>query len=355
MSYKLHTVRPGLTAIAAVLALSSTPLLAQDVVPATVTVAPPPVVTPPAVTTAVPATATLATPAETVAPAAPSAGLVTVPIRPGGIAPELNAAPIAPAAVSAPQIETESRPAARTARATPAPTPRDSAPAAPIAVERAAPVAPPVAAAEPAPAPAPAAPVAQAPAAAPTAVTATRTGPADASDDMLPIVGAAGAAVLLIGGSVFALRRRRREDELPVDAPDAIVAPVAPAPQPAAYAAPRAAATVAPTAHARMPLASNAPATTLPAGFDLSRFGRHTQAAYQGPTSDNPFLSLRSRLKRASFLDQRERMASQGTAPAAQVAATPVARPVVAPRQTEHITTRIKSPPRPGFRPAWQS
>jgi hypothetical protein len=52
----------------------------------------------------------------------------------------------------------------------------------------------------------------------------------------------------------------------------------------------------------------DAPTTTLPEGFDLSRFGRHVQAAYRGPTEDNPSLSLKHRLRRASAMDQRERM-----------------------------------------------
>jgi hypothetical protein len=47
--------------------------------------------------------------------------------------------------------------------------------------------------------------------------------------------------------------------------------------------------------------------STLPNGFDLSRFGRHVQAAYRGPTPDNPSLSLRHRLRRAAAMDQKER------------------------------------------------
>lgn len=56
-----------------------------------------------------------------------------------------------------------------------------------------------------------------------------------------------------------------------------------------------------------------APVTALPAGFDLSRFGRHVQAAYRGPTPDNPSLSLKNRLRRASFFDQQERSAAQAS------------------------------------------
>jgi len=46
------------------------------------------------------------------------------------------------------------------------------------------------------------------------------------------------------------------------------------------------------------------PVTEIPEGFDLSRFGPHTQAAYNGPTEDNPSLSLKYRLRKAAALDQ---------------------------------------------------
>jgi hypothetical protein len=356
MSYVPNAVRPGLTAIAAVLALSSTPSFAQDSAPATVT--PPPVVAPAPLTIAAPAT-----PAPVVAPAvqsttpadAPASGsLVTVPTRPGGIASGLNAAPTALAAVPEPQVETESRPVARTAP-TPRATPRTSAPTAPVTVERTAPAAP---VTETAPVPVAPVPVAEAPVAVPAPVTSTRTTRTDASDDMLPIAGAAGAAILLIGGGVFAMRRRRRDDEEVYVADTVVAAPADPvpvAPQPVAYAATPVAMAAVPPMAAQPVVAANGPATAIPPGFDLSRFGRHTQAAYAGPTPDNPFLSLKSRLKRASFFDGRERMAEQGAQPMTQAARAPARPAAAAPRQTEHVTTRIKAPPRPGFRPAWQS
>lgn len=50
-----------------------------------------------------------------------------------------------------------------------------------------------------------------------------------------------------------------------------------------------------------------------PAPVDTSRFGRHVQAAYRGPTPENPSLSLRKRLKLAGELDRRERI--NGTGP----------------------------------------
>jgi len=67
---------------------------------------------------------------------------------------------------------------------------------------------------------------------------------------------------------------------------------------------------VAPKAVAPAPIAVSGMPKTLPNGFDISRFGRHTQAAYLGRTPDNPSYSLKRRLKRASFFDQREREAA---------------------------------------------
>ena len=40
----------------------------------------------------------------------------------------------------------------------------------------------------------------------------------------------------------------------------------------------------------------------------------HMDRAMLGPTPDNPSLSLKTRLKRAAFFDQRERQVAEGTA-----------------------------------------
>ena len=40
----------------------------------------------------------------------------------------------------------------------------------------------------------------------------------------------------------------------------------------------------------------------------------HVDRAMLGPTADNPSLSLKTRLKRAAFFDQREREVAEGTA-----------------------------------------
>ena len=64
---------------------------------------------------------------------------------------------------------------------------------------------------------------------------------------------------------------------------------------------------------------STAPAATavsdgdgeVPEGIDPDS---HVAAAYRGPTAENPSLSLKTRLKRAAFFDQRERQAAAGEA-----------------------------------------
>lgn len=40
----------------------------------------------------------------------------------------------------------------------------------------------------------------------------------------------------------------------------------------------------------------------------------HVERAMRGPTPDNPSLSLKKRLKRAAFFDQRDRLAAEGKA-----------------------------------------
>lgn len=351
MRYTTNPVRPGLTAIAAVLALSSTPSFAQAADPAAAPlVTPPPVVAAPASTSA-PAAAPAV---QSAAPA--SGGLVTVPIRPGPVTVQPSAAPapiLTEDTPATPVIRSTARTTAtRTApvaapRVTTAPatTAKNTATAAPtpVSAERVAPIAPVIA---PTPAPAP---VAKAPAA------AQQT---SGNDDILPIAGAAGAAILLLGGGLYAASRRRRPVEGEVYAVDTMDTPVTPAPE--FYAAPVAAPVM---AKASRPIAQPhgfaapgyAPVNKLPSGFDTSRFGRYTQAAYQGPTADNPFLSLRRRLKRASFYDGRERMAAEGGAPIADRVMSTTAQTTPAPRQTEFVTTRVQRPTRPAFRPAYSN
>jgi resuscitation-promoting factor RpfA len=84
--------------------------------------------------------------------------------------------------------------------------------------------------------------------------------------------------------------------------------------------APVAAAPAAASAPAATPAG---PSTALPKDFDLSRFGPHVQAAYRGPTKDNPSLSLKYRLRRAAALDQMARKTGKTGAAAAKPAEAP--------------------------------
>jgi hypothetical protein len=363
MRYERSPLRPGMTAIAAVLALSSTPLLAQstDVAPTTPSsVVTAPIAAPTASAPAAAAPQTMSAPStdtsSTLQPlAAPSTSLSTATgTAPTASVPVVNAAP---PTIAAPEPAAAPTPAPVVARseapaaAAPVRSVRNSAATATRSVERstatrtAAPVT------EAAPAPAPAAAVAPVPA--PERQPLTRTAPGDqlvAGDAILPVAGAAGVALLVLGGGFIALGRRRRRDEDYDAVP--LVTEIPAEPVAAAMVADR------PIAAPVIATDRRAP-TVLPNGFDISRFGRHAQAAYRGPTPDNPSLSLKKRLSRASFYDQRERMAA---APAATATVEPrVARPepAMAARTSDHIVVRparqqpTARAPR-GLRPAFQ-
>lgn len=297
MKQNLSPLRPAMTAIAAVIALSSTSLLAQttdapaDQAAPVVVAPPPPTVAAPAPQMAAPELA-----APVVAPAPVMKTVGTPVVHDGDTASEAISQSAAAPTRAAPVKRISTAPSARasapvaTAKVIPAKV--DTAPAPlPAPVAKSVPTATETAAATP-------------PAAAPAPVaTATQTTHATSlDDDALPIAGGAGLAVILLGGAAaYGISRRRREreeDELVLErAPvKAVAIPVA-EPVVVAKAAP------APKTRGKMP-------KTLPNGFDISRFGRHTQAAYLGPTEDNPSFSLKRRLKRASFFDQREREAA---------------------------------------------
>ena len=279
-----------MTAIAAVLALSSTPLAAQDA-----TSTEPPLVDAPAAEP---------TPAPATEPAADP------------LAPEPAAESSTPAETTAAEaVSAEAAPAAKpvakkaankTVRAAERSAPRASAPTAPAQPEAAAepvgeaPVALPMAATEAPPEAAPAAAEPQ----------------QDAQlEEALPVAGGAGAVILALAGAGMAVRRRKRrdEDEMDLDRQsyaentDAALMPIeaeAPAPE---WSEPVIQPKPAPVIPAKMET------TEVSDDFDTSRFGRHVQAAYRGPTPENPSLSLRKRLKLAGELDRRERM--HGTVP----------------------------------------
>jgi hypothetical protein len=132
------------------------------------------------------------------------------------------------------------------------------------------------------------------------------------ADDTVPFViaGAAGLGMLtLLGTGILTRRRKLRRERENLAAKHRMLAKAAASPPPLeldrahhvgpAYSQPG-------PKHDPVPV-KNVPVTKLPAGFDLSRFGPHVQAAYRGPTEDNPSLSLKHRLRRAMALDQQAR------------------------------------------------
>jgi LPXTG-motif cell wall-anchored protein len=316
-----------MTAIAAVIALSSTPLFAQ----ADPASAPPVIVAPPPAPAAAPAIAA--------APAAPApqSGLASVAVPDIATDSAATASDSSMTPAAAPEPAARAKPAATTTRASqPATRTAKPAPVAPVAT---APVAPVTTASTVTPA-VPAAPPAIVAAPAPAAQPAPAPAPiAQTGDDVVPIAGGLGLLALL--GGAFALSRRKRPDEDLEAAPETTVAmPIEPQPEPA------------PAAVVATPVIAPAVAAdALPEGFDISHHGRHVQAAYAGPTPDNPSLSLRKRLKRASFYDQRERMAAV-QAPVDRIAAAPA---IAAPRRDEQIVSRPAQGRRWSLRPAFLS
>ena len=288
MTYTRNKEALGMTAIAAVLALSSTPLAAQEAtstdVPLVTVPAPEPVA--PAADPLAPTPEAMSTPAETTATEAAEA--------PEPVAAVPAAKPVAKKAAAKTERSTRRTAAAPVAGA-PAPVPAPEAPA---------PAATPLVDARPTTEPAP--------------VEQAQTEPK--IDEAIPLAGGAGAVILALAGAGMAIRRRKRSEEEEGAWQEEMVLTdeVTPAPAPEPWNPPVVEPTVAPITAIR---------TDVPEDFDTSGFGRHVQAAYAGPTPENASLSLRKRLKLAGELDRRERMA--GTTPRAEapVTAKPTQQP----------------------------
>jgi hypothetical protein len=279
MSHVQKNHRLGMTAIAAVLALSSTPLAAQDA-----TSAEPPLVEVPAPDPAIEPTVDPLAP-EPAPEASTPAETTSVEAAPVDAAPA--AKPVAKKAVTK-AVRTAERPASRV-----------SAPAGTAVPDSVAMPAP-----ETAPAQMPMAAIEAPPEVAP-ATPATQQGPQ--LEEALPVAGGAGALILALAGAGMAVRRRRRrDDEETLDRQDyaenteAALMPIEAGAAPE-WSEPVIQPKPAPAVPAKVET------TEVPDDFDTSRFGRHVQAAYRGPTSENPSLSLRKRLKLAGELDRRER------------------------------------------------
>ncbi len=295
----------ALPAIAAALALSSTPVFAQQQTP--------PVTTEPATT--VPAPADQAAPTTVPADPAPAADAAST-------APQSQAtsSDVATPAATSKAHAAKAKPATTAARRAPRPVehpvtrPAHSAPAtipAPAAAL---------------PAPAMTAPPAPAPAASATPAPAPVAKPLARGNDSALEIGGGLLALLALGGGAFAISRRRRDevdeewhdgDASIEEAPEAVTSEAAPrapsepelvADQPAILAPPASA-----FAWGSRPAA---PVERKEMVSDDERRPGETwvERAYRGPSPNNPSLSLRKRLKRAAFFDKRERAAAEGRA-----------------------------------------
>lgn len=349
-----HTpLRSSLTAIAAVLALSSTAAFAQSA-DQTPDSSAPTIAAPPApVISAAPATAEpttsdtaapmTATPVEAPTPAAPAvspAAPMATQSTPVVHMPDADASARASAPAKRTTVTKTEAPATHVTTTTRS-TVSTTHSATPLLAKSA-----PAPVATPTPAPAPVLP-ATPPAAATSATTRTTT--QSSNDNALEIAGAIGLGVIVLGTGAFLLARRRRDDEdeellLATEPTErTIVTPV--------HTVDDVAATEAVTAVPATPILAREEIEeqgdeqmTLANGFDLSRFGPHVRAAYRGPTPDNPSHSLHRRLAHARFFDLRERQAierGEMVAPAPQPIAARTAKAPAAPaKNDEQIVVR---------------
>lgn len=309
MTKKIPLSRPATCAIAAFLAISSPSAFAQDTTAPVAAPTAPTVMVPPVAPTTAPAPAPV-TSVPVVAPAQPDP-VIRVPL-------DIEPAP-APVAKATPRAtpKAAARPTATARTATTAPVA-----AAPVAVASETSTADTTAMTLPEQNRVPVAPVVD-PAPAPVVDTAT-------SESGFPWELAGGAAALLIvGGAALAFTRRRKArdewaettvgyDEAPVAAPVAphIVREPQPAPAQPAYALSEEQVIVPPApAQRSTPAFAAAPSGSM---------GRHEAMALVGPTAENPFLTLKKRLKRARFYDRKERHEYEGLMDQPQVARQPV-------------------------------
>ena len=126
---------------------------------------------------------------------------------------------------------------------------------------------------------------------------------------------------------------------------------VEPEPEPATPAETAAVAAAVEAAHEPSP-EIDGPVTELPEGFDVSRFGLHTQAAYNGPTEDNQSLSLKHRLSRASGMDQLAEREAEAEV-AADMIEAPADKPAVVPSAKGNFMLGRSGSGQPA-RPAYQ-
>lgn len=295
-----------LPAIAAAMALSSTPLLAQQVPTTSTPTDPvaqtPPVTTPPVTDTAPASPDTSATETTTTTEAAP---VKTTTAKTKTVARTTRTAAARPAPAP-------SRPAPTTTRTTV--TQPATAPATPAA--------PP-----PEPAPAPNSDSAVAPvvdlSAAPANKPAQASKPSNATNEMLEIGGGALALIALGGIAYSVARRRRREDDWHgewTDEPEMVeedhvaAAPVMAEPRHDPIVHEEQPAIVGPSAFTWGQRPEATPAAERDSDDDRLPGESWVERAHRGPSANNPSVSLKNRLRRAAFFDKRERDVAAGIA-----------------------------------------
>ncbi|RVT41082.1 hypothetical protein [Sphingobium algorifonticola] len=323
------TVRPARAAIAAVLALGSTPLLAQVAAPS----APPPVA---ATQPAAPAVNAAPPPVASTAPdvAAPILKPQSPVVQPLPEAPPVVAAPIAEAAPPAPVR----REILRAERAAPTDAPA-AADAAPVAATTAAPAAATPSAVSTSAVPAPVEST-------PAALPASNAVPADPADNSALEWGLMGGGIVLLGGAALlaTMRRRRlRADSDPVIHRASVQHGVRE--EPVIESAITTDRVPSPVAVAPTPVAARRSTASPVVGHQHADLEAMVAAA---PTADNPFRTRKNRLRRAHFL-----MRNGGMAVTQPTTVTPVnAVPQTVPRHAPVYDFGGNMGQRRGWRPA---
>jgi len=283
---KLYARTGVLPAIAAALALSSTPAFTQQAQPAP--------------TEPAPASST---------PTAPA----TDPLAPD------PAASVPATTTSTTTKTTTVKHAARTHATTAKAPPPVTHAARPVATRPAAPAAAPVAAAPAQPAVAPVVDLSAQPAPKPAAAKPASS----TAENLLPYAAGALALLALVAiAAVVASRRRRRRDQEAADEETMAYEPfeTAPVSDPEPVIHDEQPRIVAPSASAfawgtRPEAREDASAAESTADRDDRRPGETwVERAYRGPSPNNPSASLRNRLSRAAFFDKRERDVAAGLA-----------------------------------------
>lgn len=296
-----------LPAIAAAMALSSTPLLAQQVPTTSTPTDPvaqtPPVTTPPVTDTAPASPDTSATETTTTTEAAP----VSEPVK-----------------TTTAKTRTVAR-TTRTAAARPAPAPSRPAPTTTRTTVTQTATAPATPAAPPPPAPnsdSAVAPVVDL-SAAPANKPAQASKPSNATNEMLEIGGGALALIALGGIAYSVARRRRRQDEWHgewTDEPEVVeedhvaAAPVMAEPRHDPIMHEEQPVIVGPSAFTWGQRPEATPAAERDSDDDRLPGESWVERAHRGPSANNPSVSLKNRLRRAAFFDKRERDVAAGIA-----------------------------------------